>query len=134
LQVVRDGKERTVSVELAKLPDQVAAANEPRRGGNQKEDGLAQPQLGLTLAPAASVAGAGNEGVVITEVEPNGPAAERGMQSGDVILEVGGKKVSSPADVRDAVNTARKENKANVLVRMKRENNSRFVTLPVAKG
>jgi serine protease Do len=72
--------------------------------------------------------------VVITEVQPDGPAAERGMQNGDVILEIGGKKVSSPADVRDAVSAARKENKSNVLVRMKRENNSRFITLPVSKG
>jgi serine protease Do len=71
---------------------------------------------------------------VVTEVTPNGPAAERGMQNGDVILEIGGKKVASPADVRDAVNAARKDNKSNVLVRMKRENNSRFITLPVAKG
>jgi len=134
LQVSRDGKERTVSVELAKLPDQVAAANQPRRGGDKPEDGLSQPQLGLTLAPANSVAGAGAEGVVVTEVTPNGPAAERGMQSGDVILEIGGKKVATPADVRDAVSAARKDNKSNVLVRMKRENNSRFITLPVAKG
>jgi serine protease Do len=133
LQVARDGKQRTVDVQLAKLPDQVQAAAPQRRGG-QTDEGTAQPQLGLTLAPAASVAGAGNEGVVITNVEPNGPAAERGMQSGDVILEVGGRKVSSPAEVRDAVNAARKENKANVLVRMKRENNSRFITLPVARG
>jgi len=134
LQVMRDGKERTVSVELAKLPDQVAAANQPRRGGDKPEDGQSQQQLGLTLAPAASVAGAGSEGVVVTEVTPNGPAAERGMQNGDVILEIGGKKVASPADVRDAVNAARKDSKSNVLVRMKRENNSRFITLPVAKG
>jgi serine protease Do len=88
----------------------------------------------LTLAPADSVAGAGNEGVVITEVDPNGPAAERGVQSGDVILEVGGQKVANPGDVREAMSAARKENKSNVLVRLKRENNSRFITLPVAKS
>src|SRR5690606_126190 len=78
LQVSRDGKERTVSVELGKLPDQVAVANQPRRGGGKADEGLNQPQLGLTLAPANSVAGAGSEGVVITDVTPNGPAAERG--------------------------------------------------------
>jgi serine protease Do len=134
LQVVRDGKERTVDVELAKLPDQVQASLPSRKDRGSEEGRQAQPQLGLTLAPANSVAGAGAEGVVITEVQPNGPAAERGMQSGDVILEIGGKKVATPTDVRDAVDAARKDNKANVLVRMKRENNSRFITLPVAKG
>jgi serine protease Do len=135
LQISRDGKEQTIDVELAKLPDQLQASKPAQPDDNKKdESGVSQPQLGLTLAPANSVAGAGAEGVVITDVEADGPAAERGMQSGDVILEVGGKKVSSPADVRDAVSAARKENKSNVLVRMKRENNSRFITLPVAKG
>ena len=134
LKVMRDGKERTMSVELAKLPDQVASKQKQERRGDKSDEGLNQPQLGLTLAPANSVAGAGSEGVVVTEVAPNGPAAERGMQSGDVILEIGGKKVSTPAEVRDAVGAARKDNKSNVLVRMKRENNSRFITLPVAKG
>ena len=123
-----------MSVELAKLPDQVASKQKQERRGDKSDEGLNQPQLGLTLAPANSVAGAGSEGVVVTEVAPNGPAAERGMQSGDVILEIGGKKVSTPAEVRDAVGAARKDNKSNVLVRMKRENNSRFITLPVAKG
>jgi serine protease Do len=134
LVVVRNGKEQTIDVELAKLPDQVQAAAPARPGEKKEEGGVTQPQLGLTLAPANSVAGAGSEGVVITEVQPDGPAAERGMQNGDVILEIGGKKVSSPAEVRDAVSAARKENKSNVLVRMKRENNSRFITLPVSKG
>lgn len=130
LLIARDGKEQTVEVTLARLPDQIQAAA-PSRSDAPSAD---EPRLGLTLAPAASVAGAGNEGVVITEVDPTGPAAERGMQSGDVILEVGGKKVSTPAEVRDAIAAARKENKANVLVRVKRENSSRFVTLPVARG
>ncbi|MCC6946972.1 MAG: DegQ family serine endoprotease [Bradyrhizobiaceae bacterium] len=131
LQVLRDGKEQTISVTLAKLPDQVQASKQPDQG---KDDDTGDTRLGLTLAPAGSVAGAGSEGVVITEVDPSGPAAERGMQSGDVILEVGGKKVATPADVREAIAAARKENKANVLVRVKREDTSRFVTLPVARG
>jgi serine protease Do len=130
LLVSRDGKEQTFDVKLAKLPDQIQASTpSPREDG-----GAAEPRLGLSLAPANSVAGAGSEGVVVTEVDPSGPAAERGMQSGDVILEVAGKKVASANDVRDAIGAARKENKSVVLMRVKRENNTRFVTLPVAKG
>jgi serine protease Do len=56
------------------------------------------------------------------------------MVAGDVILQVAGKSVSSPAEVRDAIAAARKENKSVVLLRVKRENNTRFVTLPVARG
>ena len=45
----------------------------------------------MTVAPANSVAGAGKDGVVVTEVDPKSAAAERGFKEGDVILEVGGK-------------------------------------------
>ena len=61
---------------------------------------------------------AGN-GVVVTAVDPNGIAADHGFQLGDVILDVGGKKVSNPADVRQALADARKEGKHAVLMRVK---------------
>jgi len=77
------------------------------------------PKLGLTLAPANSVAGAGKEGLVVTEVDPKSAAAERGFKEGDVILEVAGKSVASVADVREAINTARNDNKNSVLMRIK---------------
>ena len=61
------------------------------------------PKLGLTVAPANSVAGAGKDGVVVTEVDPKSAAAERGFKEGDVILEVAGKNVTSAGDVREAI-------------------------------
>jgi len=64
------------------------------------------PKLGLTLAPANSVAGAGKDGVVITEVDPKSAAASV-LQGGDVILEVAGKSVTNAGDVREAINAAR---------------------------
>jgi serine protease Do len=88
----------------------------------------------LQLAPAKSVAGASAEGVVVTNVDPNGPAAERGFKAGDVILEVGGKTVSTPADVRKALADARGENKRTVLMRVKSGDSSRFVALPAGRG
>jgi serine protease Do len=133
LLVYRDGKEQSVDVTLGRLPDQQRASTTPRRS-DAKPSSTTERQLGLALAPAKSVAGAGNDGVVVTNVEPSGPGAERGIRSGDVILEVGGKPVSSPDQVRDALDGARKDNKSVVLMRVKRENNSRFVTLPVGRG
>ena len=61
----------------------------------------------MTVAPAHSVAGAGKIGVVVTGVDPNGAAADHGFKEGDVILEVAGKSVANPGDVRDAIKTAR---------------------------
>ena len=90
--------------------------------------------LGLQLAPASSVAGSGKEGVVVTRVLPNGLAAERGIKTGDVILEVAGKAVSNPADVRKALEDARKDDKRTVLMRVKSAEGTRFVALPAGRA
>ena len=128
LSVLRDGKPTTVSVLLEQLPDQVASIE---RGNDAEPDAGNSdiPRLGLSLAPAKGVAGAGDQGVVITEVDPNGPAAERGLRSGDVILDVGGQPVTTPADVRNGLASARKENRKAVLMRVKSEQGTRFVAI-----
>jgi len=92
------------------------------------------PRLGLTLAPAGGVAGAGNEGVVVTSVDPNGPAAEHGFKSGDVILEVAGKAVSDPTEIRKALADAREAGKRAVLMRVKSGEGTKFVAVPISNA
>jgi len=92
------------------------------------------PRLGLTLAPAAQIAGRGSEGVVVTKVHPDGVASEQGFATGDVILEVAGKKVSNPADVRSALNEAQKEGKRSVLMRVKSGETIKFVALRLGRA
>jgi len=101
---------------------------------NSSDTGTDLAKLGLTLAPAARVAGAGNEGVVVTGVDSSGVAADHGFTTGDVILEIAGKSVSSPADVRKVIADARSQGRHTVLVRVKKDGTSRFVALPVGKG
>src|SRR5476651_1631008 len=99
LAVLHKGAEKTLTLTLGEMP----AAKEARADANAPADNGSSEmgKLGLTLAPAARVAGAGSEGVVVTGVDSSGVAAERGFSTGDVILEVAGKSVSSPADVRE---------------------------------
>ena len=92
------------------------------------------PRLGLSLAPAGQVAGSGSEGVVVTKVDPDGAGSEHGFQTGDIILEVGGKKVSSPADVRTALNEAQREGKRSVLMRVKSGETTKFVALRLGRA
>src|ERR1700732_4352707 len=86
------------------------------------------------LAPATEGAGAAGKGVVVTGVDPNGPAAEHGFQTGDLILDVAGKAVSNPADVRNALTELRKEGKHTVLMRVKSADATRFVAMPLNRG
>ena len=92
------------------------------------------PRLGLNLAPAKDVAGSGDQGVAVVGVDPNGPAAERGIKTGDVILDVGGKAVANTAEVRKALSDARTAGKYTVLLRVKTAEATRFVALPIKKA
>jgi serine protease Do len=129
LGVVRNGELKTIAVALGALPEQRHAQANPDE--SERADG---PKLGLMLAPATDVAGAAGKGVVVTGVDPNGPAAEHGFQTGDVILDVAGKAVSNPADVRNALTELRKEGKHTVLMRVKSANATKFVALPLERG
>jgi serine protease Do len=132
LGLMRNGSKQTMAVTLGEFPEdqQMARASRDKRGEFSGETGA----LGLTLAPASAVAGAGEKGVVVTHVNPDGPAAIRGFREGDVILEVSGKAVSNPNEVRKAMEAAREGGKTAVLMRIKSGENTRFVALPTGKA
>jgi len=137
LNVLHKGTDKVVNLTLGQLPNTLEAKadndnNDDDKGSATK--GTDVPKLGMTVAPANSVAGAGKEGVVVTEVDPKSAAAERGFKEGDVILEVAGKTVANAGEVREAINAARADSKNSVLMRIKSGGSSRFVAVPLAKG
>lgn len=135
LNVLHKGQDKTVNLTLGQLPNNLEAkADTDNSDKGNSSRGTDVPKLGLTVAPANSVAGAGKEGVVVTEVDPKSAAAERGFKEGDVILEVAGKTVGTAGEVRDAITAARNDNKNSVLMRVKSGGSSRFVAVPLAKG
>jgi serine protease Do len=123
LGVLHNGSEKAVTLTLGTLPDERQANASPQRSDS------ATPRLGLTLAPANAV-DAGNQGVAVTAVDPNGPAAERGMQSGDVILDVAGKVVSNPVDITKELADLSKAGKHTVLMRVRSGKETKFVAIP----
>jgi serine protease Do len=129
LTFVRDGKEQKVSVKLGELKEQKAGKAAADKGG---ETGLGV--LGLTIAPAAKVEGAGDQGLAVLGVEANSKAAEIGFQEGDLILKAGSKEVSRPADFKAAMSEAKTAGKKNMLVLLKRGGAMSYVAVPVAIG
>jgi serine protease Do len=129
IALVRDGAEKSLAVRLGQLPatKQSAAPGEPQPSpsGNAAD-------LGLKLAPAGNHRSgkANNPGVVVTEIDPNGRAADSGFQPGDVIMDVGGRAVHSPDDVHRALKAAQSAGKQNALLRLRsKSSGTRFVTI-----
>ena len=126
--LVRDGASKTLTVTLGEMPNDRQARADTEQRPSQSSDA---PHLGLQLAPASEVDGAGDRGVVVMGVEPGGAAAEHGFKTGDVILDVSGKSVSRPADVRDALVAARQHGRKDVLMRVKTADSTHFVAVPL---
>ncbi len=130
LGLIRDGSQQTVNVTLAQMPNQQQA----QAGSElQQDQSQSTPHLGLSLAPARAT-GADSQGVVVTAVDPDGPAAERGLKAGDVITNVGGSSVSSPSDVQKQLAQLQKAGKHSVLMRVKSDQGTHYVALPLATG
>jgi serine protease Do len=128
LTYMRDGAEKTAE---AKLGDQ---KNETMANAQAPKD-QAATMLGIQLAPAGEVAGSGDKGVAIVGVDPNGAGAEQGLAAGQVILDVGGKPVSTPQDVKSEVANAKSQGKKSVLMRVQTaDGSSRFVAVPFPKA
>jgi serine protease Do len=130
LDVFHKGESKTVTLALGELPNERQAQGKADDGKAQQ--GAGTPRLGLSLAPAGDVQGAGQKGVVVTEVDPQGPAAQRGIQTGDVILNVGGKPVANVGDVRSELAQAKSSGKNSVLLQVKSADATRFVAVPLA--
>jgi serine protease Do len=83
-------------------------------------------RLGVSLAPLTpELARAANlpatvRGVIITKVDPNGGAADQGLQRGDLIMSVNNQPVTTPAQVTAMVETARRAGRSSVLLLVKR--------------
>lgn len=118
VDIYRNGKPETVKVRIGTMPGET-----PKMAGVTKADeGFDLSGLGLEVTPADDGAG-----VKITAVDPNSAAAERGLKSGDVVLEVAGQQVHTPAEMRDALKA---QDGKRVLMLVRSGDNQRYVALP----
>lgn len=110
LTVLREGKEVVLDVTLDEFDTENArgpksGAPDENAPGPQNQSG----KLGLSLESVTPATAkqlnleSDKEGMIVTEVDPDGPAAEEGVARGDCILEINKKQVSSIADVQAAL-------------------------------
>ena len=122
--VIRSGEERSFDVTLGDLPDQ-HKASAGSRGPRQK--GSAVPRLGVSVAPVS-------DGLAVTNVDPDGPAAEQGLASGDVILHADGRKISRLNDLRATLEEAQKAGKHAVLMQIRTADGIKYVAFALNRG
>ena len=123
LSVFRDGEMIDVDVTLGEL-ETAAAPRAPEDVEPSSVEGL-----GLTVAPNVE-----GEGVVVTAVDPDGPAFEKGIREGDVLLEVAGAPVADADELDDELAALAEAGRPSALVRVEGQGGPRFVALPIERS
>ena len=138
LSVWRDGKEQEVELKVAALnPNRPAPPpsepEKPKPPTSVDVLGLKLTKLTAELRKQFSLPETA-KGVVINEVPQNSPGAAQGLRPGDLVIAVGHELVGSLEEVQQKVAASKKNGRKNVLVRVEREGNTRFIALPFEAG
>ncbi len=142
IEVWRKGKPVTLQVKVGELEaaeeQGLLAANEDKGGKDKPPAQKATESLGLKFTAITPELRQQYEikpdmkGVVVTEVQANSAAAEKGLKAGDVIIEVGQEEVRKPEDVTNRVQKAKEQSKKSILLLVDRKGDLRFVAIPLS--
>ena len=134
--VSRDGSSKSISVTIGQKKDeQIALGGVPAPGA----EGTTGQAMGLGLAAVTpDVRRTYNlddsvQGVLITKVDPDSDAADKGLQPGDVLISVSNRSVHTPQDVVKSIAAATSAGRKSVLLLVAGDGGSRFVAVDIAK-
>ena len=146
VDLIRNGRRMTLQVTVQQRPTEEELARQlgvdqdqetTPEGGDRAVP--AEATLGLSLQPLtpqitrALSLPADARGVVITAVDPNSDAAQKELQRGDLIVTINGQAVTTPAQVRTEVDSARRAGRKSVLLLIRRGNlPPRYIGLDIA--
>jgi serine protease Do len=140
VQLWRAGKSMTLKVRVGEMPeeDQTADANGDEKPQKSDKGEGAQADIASLGFSVSAISQALRErydlpadakGVVVTEVKPNGAAADKSMRPGDLVLEAMQEAVKSPQDLLDKVAAAKKSGRKSVLLLVQNDAGLHFVPL-----
>ena len=144
LEVIRDGKPRTVDIRSGTRPPESQLASGPGGpGGAAPAPGRPAPSagqslLGMTVVPLDEAARrrtglpAEARGLLVSAVDRSSDAASKGLQANDVLMRAGDRVLSTPADLAAVVDQARKAGRPSVLVAVWRGGRTIFLPIKIA--
>jgi serine protease Do len=141
VDIWRAGHRQTVQVVVAEMPDD---EKKPAAAAESLHKPATNPSVdfsgfGMKLSPLTDATrqkykiDAEQKGMVITEISPDGAAADHGLKPGDVVVEVSQSAVNSPADLQKKLDEARNASRKSVLLLVQGQDGLRWVPMPVPK-
>ena len=112
LTILRDGREQELKLAVGELAANGGGARGGDEGGGGGGQGEVGGRLGVTVTPLTPELASrmrlpsDRQGLVVTEVDPSGPAADAGLRQGDLIEQANREPVKTPEDLRSAVEGA----------------------------
>ncbi|MBC8337746.1 MAG: Do family serine endopeptidase [Rhodospirillales bacterium] len=139
IEVWRNNEIITLSAIIEELDDDAAktAARGKKPGKNGKETTI--KALGLTVAALTQPLrekfslGKDAKGVVVVKVDENGPAAEKGIRAGDLIVEISQQEATGPDVIKEKVAEAKKAKRKSVLLLLEGQGGFRIVAVKIAR-
>jgi serine protease Do len=141
--VMRNGSQKTISAAIGNRPEQRVASNGPESKDDAQTDGAqvgAMQAMGLGLGSVTPEArrtfniDQGIEGVLVTRVDPDSDAGDKGIQPGDVVLSVANKPVHSPRDILALIAAARTSGRHTVLLLVATQGGTRYVAVDIGQA
>jgi serine protease Do len=140
LSVNRDGKIESITAKIAPRKDEKVAANDNEGEATPGAVGATGSAMGLGLAAVTPETRRiynlddSAQGVLITKVDPDSDAADKGLQPGDVVMSVSNKAVHTPQDIQKSISEARGQGRKSVLLLVATSNGSRFIPVDIGKS
>ncbi|MFZ5719019.1 MAG: Do family serine endopeptidase [Pseudomonadota bacterium] len=144
LEIIRDGKRRTIEVRSGVRPsERELAANDNLGGapGGAAPGAVAPaqaPVLGMSLGPLDEVTRnrlnlpADVRGALVQSVDQGSDAGSKGLRRGDVITRANDRTVDAPADLAEVVEAAKKAGRSSVLVGVFRNGRTAFLPIKIS--
>lgn len=129
--VLRNGDQKTVDVRIGKMPSNEKLASAKSSAESKTAHlGMQLATIDNSLRSRFQIPESAN-GVLVTNVDQDSVAADKGIRPGDIISQVSGHKVDEPAQVAKAVENASDHHKKAVLMLIRRNGNDLYVALPL---